>query len=160
MTRTAFPVGLVTALALLAVCAPAKPTEPATVRITTWNLQWFPSGSAHEASAEQQNQRIKEAADVLKSVRHTGQHSPASAAWRAKTEELLIIIALCGPRPIVTRSSTSSYVVPLIMSFGSQPMGLWNRRCPGPGRGRRPAAVGRPAGLRIGTPPVRRPSED
>jgi hypothetical protein len=39
-----------------------------TVRCTTWNLQWFPNGSANEASAEQQNQRIKEAADVLRPI--------------------------------------------------------------------------------------------
>jgi endonuclease/exonuclease/phosphatase family metal-dependent hydrolase len=68
MTGTAFPVGLVTALAFLAVCPPAKPTEPATVRITTWNLEWFPNGSAHEATATQQDQRIKEAADVLRAI--------------------------------------------------------------------------------------------
>jgi endonuclease/exonuclease/phosphatase family metal-dependent hydrolase len=39
-----------------------------TVKCTTWNLEWFPNGSAHEASAEQQNQRIKEAADVLRPI--------------------------------------------------------------------------------------------
>src|SRR6266480_5949695 len=39
-----------------------------TVRCTTWNLQWFPSGSAKEASTEQQNQCIKEAADVLRPI--------------------------------------------------------------------------------------------
>jgi hypothetical protein len=39
-----------------------------TVRCTTWNLQWFPNGSAKEASTEQQNQRIKEAADVLRPI--------------------------------------------------------------------------------------------
>jgi endonuclease/exonuclease/phosphatase family metal-dependent hydrolase len=39
-----------------------------TVRCTTWNLQWFPNGSSHEASAEQQNQRIKEASDVLRPI--------------------------------------------------------------------------------------------
>jgi endonuclease/exonuclease/phosphatase family metal-dependent hydrolase len=39
-----------------------------TVRCTTWNLQWFPTGSAHEASAAQQDQRIKEAADVLRPI--------------------------------------------------------------------------------------------
>ena len=39
-----------------------------TVRCTTWNLEWFPNGSAHEASAEQQNERIKEAADVLRPI--------------------------------------------------------------------------------------------
>jgi endonuclease/exonuclease/phosphatase family metal-dependent hydrolase len=39
-----------------------------TVRCTTWNLEWFPNGSAHEASAAQQDQRIKEAADVLRPI--------------------------------------------------------------------------------------------
>jgi endonuclease/exonuclease/phosphatase family metal-dependent hydrolase len=39
-----------------------------TVRCTTWNLQWFPSGSAHETSTAEQEQRIKEAADVLKPI--------------------------------------------------------------------------------------------
>jgi len=48
--------------------ASCESTEPTTVRITTWNLQWFPSGSAKEASAEQQNERIKEAADVLRPI--------------------------------------------------------------------------------------------
>lgn len=36
--------------------------------VTTWNLQWFPNGSANETSTAQQNQRIKEAADVLRSI--------------------------------------------------------------------------------------------
>src|SRR6478736_3233494 len=39
-----------------------------TVRCTTWNLEWFPNGSAKEASATQQEQRIKEAADVLRPI--------------------------------------------------------------------------------------------
>lgn len=34
------------------------------LKCTTWNLQ-FPNESAREASAEKQDQRIKEAADVL-----------------------------------------------------------------------------------------------
>jgi hypothetical protein len=37
-----------------------------TLRCTTWNLEWFPNGSPHEASSEQQDQRIKEAADVFR----------------------------------------------------------------------------------------------
>jgi hypothetical protein len=37
--------------------------EPTSIRITTWNLEWFPNGSPTEAPPEQQNQRIKEAAD-------------------------------------------------------------------------------------------------
>src|SRR5205814_7057081 len=39
-----------------------------TVRCTTWNLQWFPNGSPKEAPAAQQEQRIKEAADVLRPI--------------------------------------------------------------------------------------------
>jgi endonuclease/exonuclease/phosphatase family metal-dependent hydrolase len=39
-----------------------------TIRCTTWNLEWFPNGSVHESSPEQQNQRIKEAADVLRPI--------------------------------------------------------------------------------------------
>src|SRR5215510_604002 len=39
-----------------------------TVRCTTWNLEWFPNGSSKEASAAQQDQRIKEAADVLRPI--------------------------------------------------------------------------------------------
>ncbi len=38
------------------------------VRCTTWNLEWFPNGSAHDASAEEQNRRITDAATVLKSL--------------------------------------------------------------------------------------------
>jgi hypothetical protein len=39
--------------------------QPAKIRITTWNLEWFPNGSAHEATLEKQAQRIEAAADVL-----------------------------------------------------------------------------------------------
>jgi len=39
-----------------------------TIKCTTWNLEWFPNGSAHEASATQQDQRIKEAAGVLRAI--------------------------------------------------------------------------------------------
>jgi hypothetical protein len=28
--------------------------EPAKVRVTTWNLEWFPNGSAHDAAPEVQ----------------------------------------------------------------------------------------------------------
>jgi endonuclease/exonuclease/phosphatase family metal-dependent hydrolase len=37
-----------------------------TVRCTTWNLEWFPNGSARDASREEQNRRITAAASVLK----------------------------------------------------------------------------------------------
>jgi len=42
--------------------------SPAKVRITTWNLEWFPNGSAREATPEKQAQRIQAAADVLKEL--------------------------------------------------------------------------------------------
>jgi hypothetical protein len=35
------------------------------IRITTWNLEWFPNGSAHDATPELQAQRIAAAADDL-----------------------------------------------------------------------------------------------
>jgi endonuclease/exonuclease/phosphatase family metal-dependent hydrolase len=42
--------------------------EPAKIRITTWNLEWFPNGSANNAPLEVQAQRIQAAADVLKKL--------------------------------------------------------------------------------------------
>jgi hypothetical protein len=42
--------------------------EPAKIRTTTWNLEWFPNGSAHDATQEKQAQRIEAAADVLKKL--------------------------------------------------------------------------------------------
>ena len=59
-------------LALLAsfvvALALGESPEPTKVRITTWNLEWFPNGSAREATPEKQAQRIKAAADVLKEL--------------------------------------------------------------------------------------------
>ena len=43
-------------------------TESAKIRITTWNLEWFPNGSPHETTPEIQAQRIEAAADVLKKL--------------------------------------------------------------------------------------------
>lgn len=42
--------------------------DGAVIRITTWNLEWFPNGSAREATPEKQAQRIQAAADVLKEL--------------------------------------------------------------------------------------------
>jgi endonuclease/exonuclease/phosphatase family metal-dependent hydrolase len=42
--------------------------EPARIHITTWNLEWFPNGSAHDAPQENQVQRIAAAADVLRPI--------------------------------------------------------------------------------------------
>ena len=39
-----------------------------TLKCTTWNLEWFPNGSAKQRPAAQQEQRIKEAADVLRPI--------------------------------------------------------------------------------------------
>jgi endonuclease/exonuclease/phosphatase family metal-dependent hydrolase len=59
-------------LALLAsfvvALALGESPEPAKVRITTWNLEWFPNGSAHDATPELQAQRIAAAADVLRPI--------------------------------------------------------------------------------------------
>jgi len=59
-------------LALLAsfvvALALGESPEPTKVRITTWNLEWFPNGSAHDAAPEIQAQRIKAAADVLRPI--------------------------------------------------------------------------------------------
>ena len=41
---------------------------PVKVRITTWNLEWFPNGFPHEAPPEKQAQRIQAAADVLRKL--------------------------------------------------------------------------------------------
>src|SRR5882757_8386843 len=50
------------------VAGSALGQSPPKVRITTWNLEWFPNGSAREAPQEKQAQRIKAAADVLKEL--------------------------------------------------------------------------------------------
>jgi endonuclease/exonuclease/phosphatase family metal-dependent hydrolase len=56
-------------LASIAVgSALAGSTDSTNIRITTWNLEWFPNGSPKEAPPEQQSQRIKEAADVLRPI--------------------------------------------------------------------------------------------
>src|SRR4030095_5978886 len=42
--------------------------QPAKIRITTWNLEWFPNGSPHDAPPEKQAQRIEAAADGLRKL--------------------------------------------------------------------------------------------
>ena len=42
--------------------------SPGRIRITTWNLEWFPNGSPHEPTPEKQAQRIEAAADVLQKL--------------------------------------------------------------------------------------------
>jgi endonuclease/exonuclease/phosphatase family metal-dependent hydrolase len=50
---------------LVVTSAFGESTQPTKVRITTWNLEWFPNGSPHDAPRELQGQRIAAAADVL-----------------------------------------------------------------------------------------------
>ena len=46
----------------------SQSAEPTSIRITTWNLEWFPNGSPHDATPEVQAQRIAAAADVLRPI--------------------------------------------------------------------------------------------
>ncbi|MEY2481706.1 MAG: hypothetical protein QOK24_234 [Verrucomicrobiota bacterium] len=55
-------VGLV--LATLAFAAPLLPA--ASVRVTTWNLEWFPNGSPKEIPTAEQTKRITAVADILR----------------------------------------------------------------------------------------------
>ena len=57
----------VAAIALLGLLI-SEYSAAQTVRCTTWNLEWFPNGSAKETPAAQQEQRIKQAADVLRPI--------------------------------------------------------------------------------------------
>jgi endonuclease/exonuclease/phosphatase family metal-dependent hydrolase len=72
--RAAKTLGLVNRVlvALLAsfvvASALSQSAEPTSIRITTWNLEWFPNGSAHDATPELQAQRIAAAADVLRPI--------------------------------------------------------------------------------------------
>jgi endonuclease/exonuclease/phosphatase family metal-dependent hydrolase len=56
------------ALLALFVVGSALGQPPAKIRITTWNLEWFPNGSPHETTPEKQAQRIEAAADILKKL--------------------------------------------------------------------------------------------
>jgi endonuclease/exonuclease/phosphatase family metal-dependent hydrolase len=60
---------LIALLAFVVVgSALGQSTEPTKIRITTWNLEWFPNGSSHDAPPEKQAQRIEAAADVLRKL--------------------------------------------------------------------------------------------
>jgi hypothetical protein len=50
--------------ALLALAAPIA--SATAVRVTTWNLEWFPNGSPKELPAAEQAKRIAAVADVLR----------------------------------------------------------------------------------------------
>ena len=60
---------LIAALAFFVVGSTlGQSPESAKVRITTWNLEWFPNGAPHETTPEIQARRIEAAADVLKKL--------------------------------------------------------------------------------------------
>jgi endonuclease/exonuclease/phosphatase family metal-dependent hydrolase len=42
--------------------------EDLSIRVTTWNLEWFPSGSKVEAPPAEQTRRIEEAASILRTI--------------------------------------------------------------------------------------------
>ena len=50
-------------LALLSLCA-----DGGTLRVTTWNLEWFPDKSPRPASVQQEDQNIAAAAEVLRKL--------------------------------------------------------------------------------------------
>jgi endonuclease/exonuclease/phosphatase family metal-dependent hydrolase len=54
--------------ALLALAAPCS-LPAGSIRVTTWNLQWFPHGSSKEAPVAEQERRITEAAEVLRPLK-------------------------------------------------------------------------------------------
>jgi endonuclease/exonuclease/phosphatase family metal-dependent hydrolase len=56
------------AVSFLFVASAFGSPGPTRVRITTWNLEWFPNGSPHDATPEVQAQRIEAAADVLRPI--------------------------------------------------------------------------------------------
>jgi hypothetical protein len=61
MTPRTFGAAVALSFLVIIGCSGAQ-----TVRCTTWNLEWFPNGSPKEAPEAQQEQRIKDAADVLR----------------------------------------------------------------------------------------------
>jgi hypothetical protein len=63
LPRTFLPV---IALILAFVFDASSLGDGAVIRITTWNLEWFPNGSPKRIPAEEQAKRIAAAADVLR----------------------------------------------------------------------------------------------
>ena len=55
-------------IAFLALLATAGGLSAETLRVTTWNMEWFPSGVANRRDAAEEARRILEAAAVLKSL--------------------------------------------------------------------------------------------
>lgn len=58
----------VTATVFALYCCITACGESPKVRVTTWNLEWFPNGSPKELAADAQNARIAAAASVLRQL--------------------------------------------------------------------------------------------
>ena len=56
----------IAALVLALSCANIFCAFGETIRVTTWNLEWFPSGSAKSLPAAVEQQRIAAAAEQIK----------------------------------------------------------------------------------------------
>jgi hypothetical protein len=89
---------LVTLLASLIVGSViGESPEPPGIRITTWNLEWFPNGSAHDATTEVQAQRIAAAADVIRPInpdiillQECGITTPVPASVKLSRQEFIM----------------------------------------------------------------------
>ena len=51
---------------VVALLASAVPLRAGVIRVTTWNLEWFPNGSPKELPPSEQEKRIMAAANVLR----------------------------------------------------------------------------------------------
>jgi endonuclease/exonuclease/phosphatase family metal-dependent hydrolase len=56
------------AVLLILCCASVTSASAGPIRITTWNLQWFPNGGPQEKSVREQAKHIAQAADVVRSI--------------------------------------------------------------------------------------------
>jgi hypothetical protein len=59
----------------------SKPPEPAKVRVTTWNLEWFPNGSSHDAPPEVQAQAQAAWSEPWKSMNGVDPPRGFAFAW-------------------------------------------------------------------------------
>jgi hypothetical protein len=62
------PTPLRITVAVSALCCWAACGEAPKIRVTTWNLEWFPNGSPKELAVDSQNVRIAAAAGVLRQL--------------------------------------------------------------------------------------------
>jgi hypothetical protein len=94
MTRATFTNRALLALftAFVVASALSESPEPAKVRITTWNLEWFPNGSAHDATPEVQAQRIAAAADQGREQSEQGAICECGSRHCASTYHFVIAV--------------------------------------------------------------------